>query len=169
MPRRSLHPSATAESHALTLIAAAGLTPGSRGEAFDGSVPAGFVVGQDPEPGLAVALGTAVNYVISKGPDLSPTPAPASPTITSFTAPSGVDCRDPNFPGTIHLAWSIVSATGATLSIDGTGVYATYQGTDGADDVPFSCGEERHSYLLTTIGGNGPADRELIVVPRINP
>jgi hypothetical protein len=103
-------------------------------------------------------------------PTASPTPTPtATPTappaadITRFRREqqgSGprdtVDCTDPGFGGTIHLVWRISGATGATLSIDGPGVYDSYQGTSGAADVPFACEEAEHRYTLTTTGGIEP-------------
>lgn len=69
------------EPDALAAIFQAGLTNGSRTEAFDPIVPSGSVVSQDPQAGSQVARGTPVNYVVSKGPEPSPSPTP-SPTVT---------------------------------------------------------------------------------------
>ena len=82
-----------AESEALNLIAAARLTIGARAEIFDGFIPIGAVVSQDPGPGVVVTQGLAVNYVISKGPEPSPSPSPSpeplpTPTPTSEPTPT---------------------------------------------------------------------------------
>jgi len=69
------------ESDALNLIAQAGLSIGTRTEAFDAIVPAGSIVSQQPGSGQSVARGIPVNYVVSKGPEPTPTAAPtAQPT-----------------------------------------------------------------------------------------
>ena len=91
-----------------------------------------------------------------------------APIILSFEGPASVDCSDPSFNGTIHLTWRVTFADGASLSIDGPGLYKTYVGVLGEDDVPFSCGGEAHSYTLTTTGGNGPAAAMTLVVGPAN-
>src|SRR5206468_10653964 len=63
------------ESEALNLIPAAGLTIGARTDAYDPVVPVGFVVAQNPGPGAIVAKATVVDYVVSKGPEPSPSPS----------------------------------------------------------------------------------------------
>jgi hypothetical protein len=48
-----------------------------------------------------------------------------------------------------------------TLSIDGGGLYKSYPGVSGSDDVPFGCDANvrTHTYTLRTTGGSGgPAD-----------
>lgn len=89
-----------------------------------------------------------------------------APIIRSFEGPAIVNCADPNFAGTIHLQWRVGFADGATLSIDGPGLYKSYVGIIGQDDVPFGCGGEPHTYTLTTTGGNGPpATKQLVIGP----
>ena len=93
-------------------------------------------------------------------PTRTPSPAPTlntNPTITKFSIPSLVDCTAG--AATIHISWTIRRATGVTLSIDGGGLYQSYSGTSGSDDVPFGCdaGNRTHTYTLRTTGGNGPA------------
>lgn len=92
-----------------------------------------------------------------------PTQQPA-PLIRSFTGPASVNCNDSSFNGTIHLEWRVGFADGATLSIDGPGVYKSYVGILGQDDVPFACGGETHTYVLTTSGGNGPPATQTLVI-----
>jgi len=64
------------EQEALNLIAQAGLTIGVRTAAFDTVVPEGSIVSQAPGASQSVARGTPVDYVVSKGPEQTPTPAP---------------------------------------------------------------------------------------------
>jgi serine/threonine-protein kinase len=53
---------------ATAALAAAGLTLGSSAETYSATVPEGQVISQDPAPGTAIAPGTPVHVVISKGP-----------------------------------------------------------------------------------------------------
>lgn len=57
-----------AEADASSAITGLGLVP-STTEAADETVPAGSVISQDPAAGTAVAAGSAVNIVVSTGPD----------------------------------------------------------------------------------------------------
>ena len=74
------------ETDALNALAAANLTAGTVTEAFDAVVPAGSVASQDPRAGLQVAVGTPVAYVLSNGPEPTPTPT-ATPTPTPTPTP----------------------------------------------------------------------------------
>lgn len=75
------------ESEAINLIVSNGFVVGERTETFDPIIPAGAVVSQDPRAGLEVAAGTAISYVVSKGPEPTPTPSP-SPTPTPTPEPT---------------------------------------------------------------------------------
>ncbi len=75
------------ESEALNLIFSSGLTVGIRTEIFDPIVPIGAIVSQDPRSGLVVTKGISVNYVVSKGPEPTPTPTP-EPTPTPTPEPT---------------------------------------------------------------------------------
>jgi hypothetical protein len=113
----------------------------------------------------------------SEAPVATPTPkptagAPATPKITPIPAPSivefkgpkTVDCTDPQFSGFIHLTWLVDNADSTQLSIDGPGVYKSYPGVLGQDDVPFGCGAGQHTYTLTTVGGAGPAATKTLTI-----
>jgi beta-lactam-binding protein with PASTA domain len=77
------------EALAVQEIVTAGLKPGIKTEAFDPVVPIGLVVTQVPAPGVVVAKGTAVDYVISKGPEPTPSPTPTPvPTPTPTQPPT---------------------------------------------------------------------------------
>ncbi|HEY4227829.1 MAG TPA: Stk1 family PASTA domain-containing Ser/Thr kinase [Candidatus Limnocylindrales bacterium] len=93
------------EQDAVNLIAAAGLTVGARTEDFDPFIPAGSVVSNDPGPNDVVLPGTAINYIVSKGPQPTPTPAPTpvptavptptpAPVITPKPTPSTLTVKD---------------------------------------------------------------------------
>jgi eukaryotic-like serine/threonine-protein kinase len=75
------------ESEAVQLISDAGLRIGVRTDAFDPAVPLGQVVSQSPSAGVVVAKATTIDYVVSKGPEPSPSPTPA-PTPTPTVAPT---------------------------------------------------------------------------------
>ena len=122
-----------------------------------------------PTPSLGPPSPTAA------APTLEPTataaaaePSPTAgavrpPRIRRFTAPETIECADPSHSGFIHVRWEIRNATGVTISIDGPGIYREYEGLTGEDDLPFTCSES-HTYLLTTVGGVGPAATEERVV-----
>jgi serine/threonine-protein kinase len=77
------------ESVAANLIVQAGLQIGTRTEDFDPSIPAGSIIGQDPQAGISVTRGLAVNYVVSKGPEPTPSPTPTPrPTPTPSPTPT---------------------------------------------------------------------------------
>ena len=82
------------ERDAVNLIATAGLTVGTRTEAFDPFIPAGEVVSNDPGPNTVVLPGSPINYVVSKGPEPSPTPAP-TPVPTPTPKPTPVPTPTP--------------------------------------------------------------------------
>lgn len=76
------------EADAVNLIVSAGLTVGTRSEAFDPIVPVGAISQQDPGAGLVVTRGLPVNYTVSKGPQPTPTAVPtAVPTPTPTPPP----------------------------------------------------------------------------------
>jgi hypothetical protein len=96
----------------------------------------------------------------------APTPTDAPPIIRFFTGPTSVNCSDPSFTGTIHLSWRIGNADGASLSIDGPGVYMQYPGVLRDDNVPFACDGNAHTYILVTYGGlEPPAEKDLVIGP----
>jgi hypothetical protein len=120
-------------------------------------------------PASASADPATAEPIVTAAPTTAPTAVPQptavpAPIIRSFEGPASVDCNDPSFNGTIHLEWRVGNADGATLSIDGPGLYRSYTGVLGKDDVPFGCGGEQHSYTLTTTGGNGRAATQTLVI-----
>jgi serine/threonine-protein kinase len=62
------------------------LAVGQVTEAFDDAVPAGQVISQDPPPNGQVARGTAVNLVVSKGPELVVVPDVTGLDLTTAAA-----------------------------------------------------------------------------------
>lgn len=105
----------------------------------------------------------------TKAPTPTPSPTPAPAKVKSFTAPNTIDCNVDPEPTQIHLEWSVARATGVTISIDGPGIYDSYDGATGAADVPFACGSDSHTYLITTTGSDGAQATEKRVVKRAEP
>lgn len=68
-------------AEATTLLTAADLVLGTVSEAYHPTVPAGKIISQNPTSGNVVAVGSAVNVVVSKGPE------PVNPLTASFTSP----------------------------------------------------------------------------------
>ena len=64
------------------LLTTATLVAGTRTEAFDAGVPTGSVISQSPASGTVVDEGTAVDYVVSKGPP-PPTPNLGCSTVSA--------------------------------------------------------------------------------------
>ncbi len=89
------------ESQALQLISEAGLTLGQRTTAFDEVVSIGSIASQSHAPGVVVAKGTAIDYVVSDGPEPTPSPTPEptpSPTPEPTPTPTPTPTRTPTPP-----------------------------------------------------------------------
>lgn len=133
--------------------------------------------GPSPSPSASAAPSAEPSAIPSAEPSLAASAAPIDTTaptpgpqkILTFKGPASVNCSDASFPGTIHLTWTIANATGVDLSIDGTGIFTSYTGTSGADDVPFACSDDHHTYVLTTTGGVGTAATKTKTVTRSSP
>lgn len=72
----------------------------------------------------------------------------------------------------VTLEWKVTGADAASISIDGPGLYGTYE-PEKSDTFPFSCGGEpnstqKHTYLLTTVGGGEVQTKEITVSARVN-
>ncbi len=95
------------ERDAITLLFAAGLSPGIATEAFDPIVPAGLISAQDPAALTQVPKGTAVGYTISRGPEPSPSESPSEspslspdPTLPPTPEPTLPPTPEPTLPPT---------------------------------------------------------------------
>jgi serine/threonine-protein kinase len=94
------------EQEAFSLLAAAGLTLGPKTDAFDPIIPAGQIVSQVPPAGVIANKGTAVSYVLSKGPEPSASPSPSptpSPTPTPTPPPTPPPPTAPPTPAPIKV------------------------------------------------------------------
>jgi serine/threonine-protein kinase len=131
------------EAEAVQLIVTEGLMPGTRTEAFDAFVPIGAVVSQQPGPGILVAPATPVDYVVSKGPEPTPTPTPPpTPTPTPPPTPTPTPPPTPT-PGPVNVGdYTCQTLEDATTNI----------GDDG-----FSGG------VLTPVSPGSPAQDWLVV------
>ncbi len=81
------------EPAAIALLVQDGLTPGTSGEDFSATVPEGQIISQDPRAGTIVAAGTAVDYVVSSGPEPTAEPT-AAPTPPPTEAPTPTPVAD---------------------------------------------------------------------------
>ena len=91
-----------------------------------------------------------------------PTPTPnTNPAIVSWDTPKYEDCTaDPPAAGMISVSWSVKRAEGVTISIDGGGIFDSYDTLVRENLViPYGCDLTvlKHTYTLTTVGGTGPA------------
>lgn len=66
----------------------------------------------------------------------------------------------------VKLEWKVTGADEVTLSVDGDGVYKTYE-TEGWDEINFPCGDGQpgetvtHTYKLKTVGGGDVRSKTL--------
>jgi hypothetical protein len=87
------------------------------------------------------------------------------PTITSFQTPDNIDCHNGDFQ-MFTASWNTSNAVKVTMSIDGPGVYKTYDGPSGSDSFPFNCSTS-HTFLLTAYGSDGhTATQTITLQPR---
>ncbi len=78
---------ALTEADARNALSSAGLSIGTRSDAYDPNVPEGNVVSTNPKAGDIVERGKSVDYVVSMGPEPTPTPTP-SPTPEPTPSPT---------------------------------------------------------------------------------
>ncbi len=101
-----------AQSDAQATIAGAGFSMGTVGQAYSATVPAGSVISQDPAAGAVMLPGTAVNLVVSQGPQPVAVPDVAGKTQadaeTAITSAGLV-------PGTVTLEYSDTVADGGVI------------------------------------------------------
>ena len=77
------------EPETFAILAQAGLMPGLRSTEFDLTVPPNLVIRTNPRAGVEVRLGTAIDYVVSLGPQPTlPPPITPSPLITLPPTPT---------------------------------------------------------------------------------
>jgi heat shock protein HslJ len=68
------------EQDGLVTLGAAGLTAGAKSRAYSEDFDSGRIISTDPRAGVIVARGTAVDYVVSRGPEPTPSPTPKPTT-----------------------------------------------------------------------------------------
>ncbi len=175
------------QANATSAIVAAGLTVGTVTIATSDTVPAGNVISQDPTGGNSVPQGTAVNLVISLGPQgpvLPPDPGtvapPIDPTVattinmvTSFLYTGPNPIQTGVAPGTIEPKRAAVlrgrvltrdenPLPGVTITILNHSEYGqTLSRTDGMFDMAVNGG----GYLTISYSKTGflPAQRQVNV------
>ncbi len=103
----------------------------------------------------------------------SVTTPPTGPAILYFRVKTKPNCESVGGGGQVFpardavLEWAVVNVTEVTISIDGPGLFGTYDATS-TQTLPFSCGGQtnttyKHTYTLRTVGG-GPVQTQTITV-----
>ncbi len=89
-----------------------------------------------------------------------------APKVKVFTL-AAPDCNAPSGSVGIALTYEVVAATGAQLKIDGA-IYANYNGKTSSPGltIPYDCTKASQTFVLTTTGGYGQADKQKIVLER---
>ncbi|MBN1507439.1 MAG: pre-peptidase C-terminal domain-containing protein [Sedimentisphaerales bacterium] len=90
------------QSWAQSAITSAGLVVGTISQAYSSAVAAGRVISQNPLGGATVAVGSAVNLTVSKGPDTGPTWV----LITTFPVHMTIPSPPPGSPVTVTYTMS---------------------------------------------------------------
>jgi hypothetical protein len=170
---------------ALLIPATAGCTSGTSSSAGTGAAPSASPTSSTDAGADAVAQGGAGG---AGGTSASPKSGPTNHTpshaaskapgasITKFevkTKPSCPVTGDPGAPFTspgndVTIAWSVSGASKVTISVDGPGVYGTYDAT-GDLTLSFGCDKSTtmstHTYLLTVVGYPSLTKKLTVSVP----
>lgn len=130
------------------------------------AAPGSPLASPQPSPGLTAAPASVPPETFSPPTAPPPTEVPSTaPAIVTWDVPAQEDCTGTT-AGQITVKWAIKRATGVAISIDGPGIYQEYVGSSGEVVLPFGCDSTvlKHTYLLTTEGGDGPAATSVRVV-----
>jgi beta-lactam-binding protein with PASTA domain len=107
-----------AEGDAIRALTDAKLRLGTRTEDFDPTIAAGSIIGQGLPAGLSVPTDTPVDYVVSKGPELTPSPSPSpssAPTPSLSPEPSVGPSFEPT-PGPTQAFVTVGMYVGLTVT-----------------------------------------------------
>jgi serine/threonine-protein kinase len=96
------------EADGIAALATAKLVRGATFSEYSDTVPAGELIQQNPRPGVQVSGGTAVDIVVSLGPEPSPSPSP-SPSGAEWPQVPDLRCSS------IADAAALLSALGLSL------------------------------------------------------
>ena len=145
------------QADAEAAILAAGLTVGAVSSANSAVVPAGHVIGQEPDAGTSVAEGTAVNLVVSAGPVMVLVPDVAGQTQADAEAAILVASLT---VGAVSSANSTVVPAGHVISQDPAAGTSAVEGT--AVNLVISVGPEM--VIVPDVAGQAQADAEAAIV-----
>ena len=112
------------EADAVATLLDLDLAAGIRSEAHDPETDAGLIILTDPRGGIAVARGTAIDYLVSLGPEPSPSPTPVptelpAPELLGLTQDEAQSIADENgFVLDIQSQESLDADPGSVLSQD---------------------------------------------------
>jgi hypothetical protein len=110
----------------------------------------------------------------------SRTSAPSGPSIVYFrlkqkpSCPAGTNL-DPIAGKDAIVEWKVSGVDSADLAVDGPGIYDSYSGTTGSQDLPFGCEDWKagqtatHTYLLTITDKNGKkVSKKITATAKVN-
>ena len=124
-----------AEGAAIKALTDAKLRVGTRTDDFDPTIAAGSIIGQGLPAGVSVPTDTAVDYVVSKGPEPSPSPSPSptptptpSPTPTPTPVPTPVPTPTPTPVRVTVLKYVGLTVTDAKAQATLQGLLIQWQG-----------------------------------------
>jgi hypothetical protein len=146
------------EAEGICALAAAGLQPGQRRERHDPDIPAGHIIEGDAGSGTLVPPGSAIAYVLSLGPEQSPTPEPTAAAarykVSLWSQPNGCFITDfhdkqghrrSGFIIHFRLHIAVLSGTPGRLWVD-----RYFDMTDvGEDYIPVPVRPRRNQLTLT--------------------
>ena len=132
------------QAEAESAITGAGLTVGTVNEEYHATIPANHVIIQTPSAGTSVAPGSAVNFVVSKGP--------ATVTV-------------PNVVGmTQSAAQSAITGAGLTVGIVNKLYHATVPADEVISQTPSAGASVAPSTAIVIVVSRGPAP---VTVPNL--
>jgi 2-polyprenyl-6-methoxyphenol hydroxylase-like FAD-dependent oxidoreductase len=87
--------------------------------------------------------------------------------VLEFGFPQTVDCSDAG-ASSVSLSWRAADAARIEISIDGPGIYQSYEPEDSPVSVPFACDGRRHVYQIVAVGADGrrSAARQATIRPK---
>ena len=139
----------------LAALSAANLTPGTADRQYHPVIEAGRVISQNPEAGAQAPVGTAVDYVVSAGPEPQNTTVPYLANMTEEEALAALSAANLT-PGTTDRQYHPVIEAGRVISQNPEAGAQAPVGT--AVDYVVSAGPEPQNATVPDITGMTTAE-----------
>ncbi len=143
------------EASASGAIAAAGLTVGTVTREFHATAPEGQVMSQDPVGGTSVAMDSAVNLVVSRGPEPDPVAVPDVVGMTQAEAVAAIEAAGLTV-GTVTREFHATAPEGQVMSQDPAGGTSVAMGS--AVNLVVSRGPEPDPVAVPDVIGMAEAE-----------